>query len=325
MKKNLISTILFAALILSLAGCQMGFQRAGQQALSATQPTAAPTEQSITLTPRPTRTPLPSPTATKDPVQARAEAAAAAVQEYFGALEAQDFEKAAGLLSEFSLMVFEMTRGDAASELALSRAEGTTWSNLETGEITPFDENTVLVQVQYNRTGKPTPTATNPPKGSAAEKTATAAATTASAATAEPGEPVDELWAVRLENGEWRVNWKAIIDYHTLDVAAQTLNSVTVKPVLARRFPDRIQVVMLVQNRSNQPVVFGQVNEILGTFYFAGQAIEAEQIQKVFNPLRSVPDFTLEVKGAFAEYPDTLEMRRWKNYNVKPWFTFQLK
>lgn len=313
MKIKLVSTILFAALILSLAGCQMGLQRAGQQSASAIQPTAGTTEPAVTLTPRPTRTPLPSPTATQDPAAARAEAASAAVQEYFSALEAQKFEEAADLLSEFSLMVFEMTRGDAASELALSRAEGTTWSGLETGEITPFDENTVLVQVKYTRTGKPAPTATAAPNSSA------------SAATAAPGEPVDELWSARLENGEWRVNWKAIIDYRTLDVAAQTLNSVTVKPVLARRFPDRIQVVMLVQNRSSKPVVFGQVNEILGTFYFAGQAIEAEPVQKVFNPLRSVPDFTLEVKGAFTDYPDSLEMRRWKNYNVQPWFTFQLQ
>lgn len=320
MKKNLVSTTLFAALILILAGCQLGSQRAGLQAVNATQPTSAPTEPAVTLTPRPTRTPLPSPTATQDPAQARSEAAAAAVQEYFSALEAQDFEKAAGKLSEFSLMVFEMTRGDAASELALARAEGTTWSNLETGAITPYDENTILVQVKYDRTGKPTPTATVAPNASAAS-----AATAQAEKTAEPGEPVDELWSVRLENGAWRVNWKAIIDYRTLDVAAQTLNSVTVKPVLARRFPDRIQVVMLVQNRSSQPVVFGQVNEILGTFYFAGQAIEAEKIQKVFNPLRSVPDFTLEVKGDFKDYPDTLEMRRWKNYNVKPWFTFLLK
>ncbi|MBE0696993.1 MAG: hypothetical protein IH586_08715, partial [Anaerolineaceae bacterium] len=301
MKRNQIrnSMILFLAVLL-LAACQLPQQSGSVN--SAVQPTAAVLQPTITPLPRPTKTPRPAPTATLDPVVAQSALAEDSVKEYFAALEKQDFEKAADLLSTFSLTVFEITRGDAVSALSQQRADGAAWSGLEIVETKPFNQQTLLVHVKYTLAGK-----------DPANKDAK------TGASAETEESRDEVWVVRQEAGEWRCNWNNLIDYRTLDVDAQTLNGVTVKPVQANRFPDRIQLVMLVQNRNNEPVVFGQVNEILGTFYFGSQAIEAEKTQFVFNPLRTVPDFKLEVKGTFDTYPDSIEIRKWKTYNVKPW------
>jgi hypothetical protein len=300
------SLIMLLALLL-LAGCQLSrrLSPTSQTAASA-QLTPVSTVQTLTPLPRPTKTPLPAPTATQDPLKVQAELAETRVKEYFSALEKQDFEKAADQVSTFSLTVFDMTRGDAVSFLGQQRADGTAWSDLEVVETTPADQQSQLVHVKYTLAGK------------------TVAKDAKAGATTETKDTRDEVWVVRLEAGDWKINWNNLIDYRTLDVDAQTLNGVTVKPVQANRFPDRIQLVMLVQNRTNAPVVFGQVNEILGTFYFSGQAIEAEKLQFVFNPLRSVPDFKLEVKGSFTTYPDSVEIRKWKTYNVKPWFTFQL-
>jgi hypothetical protein len=82
---------------------------------------------------------------------------------------------------------------------------------------------------------------------------------------------------------------------------------------------------MLVQNRSNETVVFGQVNETLGTFYFGDQPVVAEKAQWILNPLRSVPAVTLVIKGLFTSFPDVVEIRKWNNYDIEPWYVFQVK
>jgi hypothetical protein len=322
-RKLLFSTcalLLTAGLLLS--ACQMAFpglarrqsaetQSAAQQSAELAQRTAS-LQPTLTPLPRATRTPRPAPTATLDPALARAAQAEAAVEAYFAALEAQDFDSAAEQLSTYSLTVFSLTRGDAAARLHALRAKGAAWSGMEILGSEPFDKNTILVRVRYGYT-QISPAATP-----------TLSATAATIEAGETAEPVEEQWAVRLENGAWRPNWNNLIDYHTLETPAQTLNGITVKPIQANRFPDRIQLVLLMQNRTSQPFVFGQVNEILGTFSFAGQPFEAEKTQIILNPWRSVADAKLEVKGFFEEYPDSIEIRKWKNYDVKPWYVFTL-
>ena len=81
----------------------------------------------------------------------------------------------------------------------------------------------------------------------------------------------DELWPMRFENGAWRYNWNNLIDFRTLDARSQTMNGITIMPVQINRFSDRVQLAMLVQNRTNETIVFGQVNEILGTFILANR------------------------------------------------------
>lgn len=103
------------------------------------------------------------------------------------------------------------------------------------------------------------------------------------------------------------------------------MNGITVMPLQLNRYSDRLQLTLLVQNRTNEAVVFGQANETMGTFHFGDQPVVAEKAQWILNPLRSVPAAVLEAKGLFSTYPDTIEIRKWNNFNVKPWFVFQLQ
>jgi len=302
----LASAILSACQVQPAAAGAAPIQAQVTQALPAVEPTAA-------QLPLPTQEPTAAQTPTQDPAQAQVEQAEQAARAYFAAVSEGNTEDAADLLSSFSLMVFQMTRGDAASALQAQKIEGARWSDLDVQETLPFDAQTKLVRVSYSETIKgptaavtaPTPPAPDAQKGTAEIKEA--------------------LWPMRLENGAWLYNWDNLIDFRTLDARAQTMNGITIMPVQMNRYSDRIQLSMLVQNRTNETVVFGQANETLGTFHFGEKTVVAEKTQWILNPLRSVPAATLEVKGLYANYPDTIEIRKWNNYNVQPWYVFHLQ
>jgi hypothetical protein len=249
-----------------------------------------------TPTPRPTL--LPSPTATNTPLSQEAQAkaqAAAALQTYFAALEQKDVNAAAGQLSIFSLQAYNLTESDAASALNTQLSAGTRWSNLQVLGSRLFDAQTVLVHIRYSQVAS------------------------------QVSQEKDELWPMRLENGVWHYNWNNLVDYRTLTIQPQTTAGVTVMPTQMRRFTDRLDLILLFQNHNNDPVVFGQTNEILATFKIGDQSIEANQVQIILDALRSKPDVTLTIPGLYMTYPDSVIIRQWKNYNVKPWYTFNLQ
>jgi hypothetical protein len=125
-----------------------------------------------------------------DPEEQRAAEAEEAARGYFAALEGGDFEQAASALSDFSLMVAGKRRGTAAA--ALQAAVGDGWSDFEVVETRPLGDQTMLVTVTYT-------------------------------AQAEDGpQPVEAVWALREENGLWRLNWGGLIDFATLYTSAQT-------------------------------------------------------------------------------------------------------
>lgn len=238
----------------------------------------------------PTHAASPTATLAPDPV-------IEAVLSYAGALQEGKYEDAASLLSGYSLMVEQMTRGQAASALKLRMAR-TQWSSFQAGTAQPAGDKTILVSVSYLQAVEDADT------GEVAQS------------------PVEELWPLRLENGRWLVNYGGLVDFRTLDVRAQTTGGLTVKPRQLTRYADRIALKLLVQNQTNEPIVLGQPNEIMATFLFGSEKIEAEKARFIFDRLRSYPDVVIEVKGQFDSYPDGIIIRQWKNYNVAPWFTF---
>ena len=300
MKISFVKMIALVVLVsILLPACQVQ----GNVALGQTQPPQAAAEVEPAATAQPTHTPAPAATQTptQDAQQVGVIAAEQAARAYFAAVAAGDNQQAAGLLSSFSLMVAQMTRGDAASALQAQKIAGVRWADLQVGEIQAFDAQTILVNVSYTETHKDPATAS------------------------DRVETREALWPLRLENGAWRYNWNNLIDFRTLDAHAQTTNNVTVMPVQLNRYSDRIQLILLIQNRSNEVVVFGQKNEILGTFHFGDQIVLADDTQMILNPLRSVPAASLEAHGLFTSYPDTIEIRTWKDYQVDPWYVFQLQ
>ena len=78
------------------------------------------------------------------------------------------------------------------------------------------------------------------------------------------------------------------------------------------------------QNNTNELVVFGQVNETLATFHFGDQVVKAEKTHLVLNPLRTNMDLALDARGYFETYPTAIDIRIWRDYQVKPWFSFVL-
>lgn len=299
---KMIALVVLASVLLS--ACQL--QRIADRraaAVAQTQPTQAPAVVEPAATAQPTQTPAPAATQTptQDAQQVGVIAAEQAARAYFAAVAAGDNQQAAGLLSSFSLMVAQMTRGDAAGALQAQKIAGVRWADLHVGEIQVFDAQTILVNVSYTETQKDPATAS------------------------DRAETRQALWPLRLENGAWLYNWNNPIDFRTLDAHAQTTNNVTVMPVQLNRYSDRIQLILLIQNRSNEVVVFGQKNEILGTFHFGDQTVLADDTQMILNPLRSVPAASLEAHGLFTSYPDRIEIRTWKDYEVDPWYAFQLQ
>jgi hypothetical protein len=283
-------------------------------ALTACQTTAAPTPASapiateassaaIVATPAPTD--LPAEEATEVPtaaatVQTGADLAIGAVKAYFAALQSADFKTAGSYISNFSLTLDGMTRGDGVAELQALAANGAKWSNLQVKDTQTSGDKTILVHVLYQLDGI---------------DAKTKAATT---------DQKDELWPVRLENGKWLYNRNNLVDYHTLDVDERTVSGITVKPRQLTRYTDHMRLTMLVQNGTNDTVVWGQTSETLAEFTFGSQKVEADKTRLIFNSLRSYPEVEIDLKGYFQTYPDSLILRQWKNLKVAPWYTFQL-
>lgn len=317
MKKKTTVFILLILAAIVMTACQA--IPAGAATATASSAEASPVIVKPSLTPQPmaVETTVVEPTAqvqqTEDPDLRIEKEVTQAAEAYFTAVSEGNTEAAADLLSSFSLMVFQMTRGDAVDALQAQKIAGVSWADLEILDVQPFDDQTMLVHVTYAETNR-----------EAASAQGGATPTPAPTQT-EPEENIEALWPMRLEQGEWRYNWNNLIDFRTLDASAQTMNGITIMPVQFNRYSDRIQLSVLVQNRTNEAVVFGQVNETLGTFYFGDQPVVAEKTQWILNPLRSVPAATLEIKGLFTSFPDVVEIRKWNTYDVEPWYVFQVK
>jgi len=321
MKKKLTVLILLILAAILMTACQaISGRAASTNASGAAAPTVlepSPTPQATAVKAATVESTAVEPKTqmlpTDDPAARVEQDVTQAAEAYFNAVSTGNSESAADILSSFSLMVFQLTRGDAAEALQAQKIAGVRWADLQILEVQPFDDQTVLVHVSYSETGR------------AAETTHASATPTPAPAQTEAVETIEALWPMRLERGEWRYNWNNVIDFRTLDADAQTMSGITILPTQLTRYSDRIELSMLIQNRTNEVVVFGQVNETLGMFYFGDETVTTEKTQWILNPLRAVPSATLQIKGLFTDLPDKVEIRKWINYNVEPWYSFQMQ
>jgi hypothetical protein len=304
MKKSIGTLFIGFLLLISISGC-------GLRGGAAANATAVP---AATLPPVAVATAAPSPTAipTLDPasltptatIQSAADAAMdtakKVAQDYGTALQSGDFTAASALISEFSLTAAQMTHGDAADALSAQKDKGAAWSGFQVKDAQALTEKTVLVDVAFQLSAKD--------------------AKTGQLSTTNQ----EEKWPIRLENGGWRYNWANLIDFKSLDVAEKLMSGVTVKPLKMSRYTDRIDLNLLVQNSTNDAVVWGSPSETISTFYFADKTIEGVNNRLIFDSLRSYPDTIVSVKGLFTSFPDKVDLRTFKNYSTAPWFTFLL-
>ena len=288
MNKKLISFVLSIALALILTSCQFS---AGGNQIGGSSANLTPTTTAVkpTNTPRPTLTPRP--TATTAPTAVPFADALSAAKAYGAALEKGDFSAAADQLSAYGLMIANMTTGDVTAQWKAA-ADGAKISGFKTLEAKQATPNTVLVHVTYT-----------------AGKEAAAH---------------DELWPMRNENGTWKYNWANLIDFHTLTVDPQTTNGVTFIPQRLLRFSDHTRLELMGQNHTNEPIIFGQPNEVLATFQIDGKLVEAEKTHLPLDALRTNNSLALDLKGYYDVYPTKVDIRKWRDFNEKPWFSFVL-
>jgi hypothetical protein len=288
MNKKLAQAILLIALSGILAACQFSVAGPGG-AIGKTGPTPTATIVKPTPTRRPS--PTPRPTATVAPTTPPFADVEAAAQAYGDALTKGDAAAAANMLSAYGLMIANKTGGDFEAQF---KADG------DKARIAGFkilgsekaNDTTVLVHVSYTQ-GK-------------------------------EAAPKDEVWPFRQENGTWLYNMDNLVDFHTLTVDPQTTNGITFVPLRLLRYSDHTRLELMGQNNTNELVVFGQVNETLANFHFDDQIVKAEKTYLVLNPLRTNMDLALDAKGYFTTYPTSIDIRIWRDYQVKPWFSFVL-
>jgi hypothetical protein len=304
MKKSFGHLIVGFLLLVSVSGCALrtGASGSNTPVPAATLPpvqvaTAAPTTTAIPTLPPTNLTATPTTQAAAD---AALEDAKKVAQDYGTAVQNGDFSAASSLLSDFSLTAAQMTRGDASGALGAQKDKGAAWSDFQVKDAQSFSEKTVLVDVAYQLSVKDAKTG----KLTSANQ--------------------EEKWPIRLENGVWHYNWGNLIDFKTLDVTEKLMSGVTVKPLKLSRYTDHVDLNLLVQNATNDAVVWGSPSETISTFYFGAKTVEGENNRLIFDSLRSYPDTIVTVKGLFTNFPDKVELRKFKNYSTAPWFTFLL-
>ncbi len=252
-----------------------------------------------TPTPTPAPTDTPAPTAT---VVTASDLAASAAQRYFGFLQSGDFTSAAGMTSNLSRFAFKLTSSGIAGLLTAQQQSGAAWSNFQIQGTQQFNATTYLVHVTYDLAAKDAKT------GQVSQAAR------------------DELWPIVLENGSWLYNWNNIIDFNTLTtVPYQQANGLTVTLLQLARYTDHMTLTIMAQNSSNDAIVIGSSSQILATFHFGGQSVDAASTQYVIDRLRGYSNIDVTVPGLFTSYPTSVDLIKFKNYPAeKPWFTFNL-
>ncbi len=250
-----------------------------------------------TPTPMPTIANVPTPTPT---VITGSDLAAQTVQGYFTDLQNGNFNSASALLSAFSLLEANTTASQVADQLTQMKAQGYAWSGLKVVDSQPFNASTILVHVQYTLTA-PDPKTNKPVQSQK-----------------------DELWPVRQEAGQWLYNWQNIIDFNTLTVPVQEIYGLTIQPLQLTRYSDHLTMTVLAQNATSEPIVIGQPNEVLATFHFGSQSVDAVDTRYIIDSYRSYTNVNITVNGLYKTFPTSVDLIKSPSYPDQPWFTFNL-
>lgn len=212
------------------------------------------------------------------------------VSAYLDALVAADYATAAAQVSQYSLDLFGVTAQDVQDQLQKISDMG---YKVVSYEITSTDQRnsqsaiiSLKVTQQYS---------------------------TEAPYTSETVVPVYK------EKGSWKVNWRNAIDHINLNVEAQTVNGVTVKPVRIIRFPDLFEFVIQAENTTTAPVYWGVVEDVIATTWVGDTEVNAAMSLAI--PGLDVPvsldaagkadKIDLYFTGEASEYPTKLIIKGW--------------
>lgn len=204
---------------------------------------------------------------------------------YLQFLVRREFKRAASLVSDYSLSLEGKSRQDIVSYFNKQDFRGWRILDYRIGRSYRLKDDVVLLDVM-----------TKEKKGNN-----------------EP-QSYDFLVALRKENGRWRINWGSIVDDMILKVEPQVVNSVSVQPVRAIRYTDKIVLVVRIQNNNQRGCFWGWAGAKVATFYFD----ESQLVDVPFDsplkidPKRTYPDAYVVVNGEFKTYPVAVDLVGWR-------------
>lgn len=239
-------------------------------------PIIEPTETSIPL---PTNTPTSTPPPT---MQTPEEAAETVYATYFEALQQKDFDKAASLLSDYGLQVSGNTREDIVAYFKKQDFGDWELVSYQILDSRLLDDKIALVHnLSKEQTGKNDP------------------------------EIFDSWGALRLEQGQWRINWNLIVDDLTLNLQSQAVNGVVIKPIQIIRFTNKQRFFLSVENTNQRRVFWGWAGQDIATFHFGSETIAVSGNLKV-EPEQTYPSVYVDVEGMYENYPTSIELGNWQ-------------
>ncbi len=204
------------------------------------------------------------------------------VEAYMKALQQKDFERAASLVSDYSLSLMETSRSDVIERLSEKDSAG--WQLLDYGvlETRAVTDQTTLVHV------------------SAKEQTG------------EQEPYVYNTWvAIRSEEGKWWVNWGAVVDDRPLQVPSQAINDVTIQPSQIVRRAEGFVLFFKVENGNAKGVCWGGPKEVAAVFRFEDQNLDVLGTA-YFGPAQEYAKATANVEAPYQDYPDSVDLLNWQ-------------
>jgi hypothetical protein len=211
------------------------------------------------------------------------------------ALIKKDFNQAANLFSEYSLRLFDLTRQDIVMRYQTLDFKGWKLVDCRRLESKKFDDQTILIHLlMKEQTGEQEP------------------------------QYYDGWQALRLEEGQWLINWNDVIDTLPMAVESQTVNGVTLQPTQLIRYTDKIRLLFNVGNANKRAAFWDLAGQKVATFKIADQTVIVRGMNE--TPFRIDAENTYtgayaEVPGLQTVYPTGVDLTNWtwpdaKNPNI---------
>ena len=197
----------------------------------------------------------------------------------------KDFNQAANLLSQYSLQLFGLTRQEIVIRYQTLGFKSWKLVDCRLLESKKFDDQTMLVHLlMKEQTGEQEP------------------------------QYYDGWQALRLEEGQWLINWNDVIDALPLVVEAQTVSGVTIQPTQLLRYTDKIRLVFNVGNANKRAAFWDLAGQKVSTFFIADQAVSVRGVNETPFMIDAESAYTAayaELPGLQATYPTGVDLTNW--------------
>ncbi|MDY7077928.1 MAG: nuclear transport factor 2 family protein [Chloroflexota bacterium] len=201
---------------------------------------------------------------------------------YLDALKRQDIERAASVVSEYSLALSDNSRENIIAQLEKKVSEGWRLVDYEIIETRMLDNQLVLMYI-----------------------------TTRERVSNNESRDCYYWTVLRQENGQWRINWNRVVDAHTLHVQPQTVNGVTIQPMQMICYAEKVRFVLDIENSNTRGVFWGHAGEKVGAFHFGDRVLDALGDLHI-GPECTYPGAYIEARGIYKACPTAVDLLSWR-------------